>query len=175
VGASRWKKNARSDPRDRETVGTRHSGGSHQRFEMDPSYDYQDRSATIAVAHWGKCPHGGPLAPQTAILLAREPQEDWAPPPPCGKNSSPRLTNCAGVSAASGIRSSVWMPSRGNWWGILRMQAPSGSARRNKNGIPEYARKLISSPGKRDALFWPGADMPPTPFAAGVERARSEG
>ena len=46
---------------------------------------------------------------------------------------------------------------------------------RNKNGIPEYARKLISSPGKRDGLFWPGSDAPPTAFAEGVKRAQSEG
>jgi hypothetical protein len=46
---------------------------------------------------------------------------------------------------------------------------------RNKNGIPEYARKLISSPGTRDGLFWPGTDAPPTEFAAEVKRAQSEG
>jgi Protein of unknown function (DUF2950) len=46
---------------------------------------------------------------------------------------------------------------------------------RNKNGVPEYARKLISSPGKRDGLFWPESDAPPTQFAAGVKKAQSEG
>jgi hypothetical protein len=46
---------------------------------------------------------------------------------------------------------------------------------RNKNGVPEYARKLISSPGKRDGLFWPESDAPPTQFAAGVKSAQSEG
>jgi hypothetical protein len=46
---------------------------------------------------------------------------------------------------------------------------------RNKNGIPEYARKLISSPGQRDGLFWPGSDAPPTQFAAGVKKAEAEG
>jgi Protein of unknown function (DUF2950) len=46
---------------------------------------------------------------------------------------------------------------------------------RNKNGVPEYARKLISSPGKRDGLFWPQSDAPPTQFAAGVKKAQSEG
>src|SRR5262249_3321537 len=46
---------------------------------------------------------------------------------------------------------------------------------RNKNGIPEYARKLISSPGKRDGLFWPESDAPPTQFTAEVKRAQSEG
>jgi hypothetical protein len=46
---------------------------------------------------------------------------------------------------------------------------------RNKNGVPEYARKLISSPGKRDGLFWPGSDTPPTAFAENVKRAQSQG
>jgi hypothetical protein len=46
---------------------------------------------------------------------------------------------------------------------------------RNKNGIPEYARKMISSPGKRDGLFWPESDAPPTRFAAGVKKAQEEG
>jgi hypothetical protein len=46
---------------------------------------------------------------------------------------------------------------------------------RNKNGIPEYARRLISSPEKRDGLFWPGSEAPPTQFAAGVKRAQEEG
>jgi hypothetical protein len=46
---------------------------------------------------------------------------------------------------------------------------------RNKNGVPEYARKLISSPGKRDGLFWPQSDAPPTQFVAGVKKAQSEG
>ena len=46
---------------------------------------------------------------------------------------------------------------------------------RNKNGVPEYARKLISSPGIRDGLFWPGSDVPPTEFSATVKEAGSEG
>jgi Protein of unknown function (DUF2950) len=46
---------------------------------------------------------------------------------------------------------------------------------RNQNGVPEYARRLISSPGKRDGLFWPGSDAPPTAFAENVKRAQSEG
>jgi hypothetical protein len=46
---------------------------------------------------------------------------------------------------------------------------------RNQNSIPEYARKLISSTGKRDGLFWPTSDAPPTQFASQVKRAESEG
>jgi len=46
---------------------------------------------------------------------------------------------------------------------------------RNQNGVPEYARQLISSQGKRDGLFWPGSDAPPTQFASRVETAETEG
>ena len=46
---------------------------------------------------------------------------------------------------------------------------------RNKNGIPEYAQKLISSPGKRDGLFWPESDSPPTQLAEKVKSAQVEG
>jgi len=46
---------------------------------------------------------------------------------------------------------------------------------RNKNGVPEYASKLISSTGKRDGLFWPESGAPPTQFSANVKRAQSEG
>lgn len=46
---------------------------------------------------------------------------------------------------------------------------------RNKNGVPEYARKLISSPGNRDGLFWPDPEAPPTLFSATVRKAQSEG
>jgi len=46
---------------------------------------------------------------------------------------------------------------------------------RNKNGIPEYARKLISSPGKRDGLFWPESDSPPTQLGEKVKSAQTEG
>lgn len=46
---------------------------------------------------------------------------------------------------------------------------------RNHNGVPEYAHKLISSPGKRDGLFWLGSDAPPTQLASDIRKAKSEG
>src|SRR5258708_12874084 len=82
VGASRRKKNARSNGRDRETVGARYGWRSHQRSKMDPSDDCQDRSATAPAAHSGEYSHGRPIAPQTAVLTPREPQEDRPPTPP---------------------------------------------------------------------------------------------
>ncbi|HWB83984.1 MAG TPA: DUF2950 domain-containing protein [Bryobacteraceae bacterium] len=57
----------------------------------------------------------------------------------------------------------------------VNAQYDYASEDRNKNGIPEYARKLISSPGQRDGLFWPGADAPPTEFTSAVKQAVAEG
>ena len=38
--------------------------------------------------------------------------------------------------------------------------------------VPQYARKIISSPGKKDGLYWPGDD---SPVAAGFAKAVAEG
>ena len=57
----------------------------------------------------------------------------------------------------------------------VNAQYDYASEDRNQNGIPEYARKLISSPGKRDGLFWPGSDSPPTQLAERVKSAQAEG
>jgi hypothetical protein len=39
-------------------------------------------------------------------------------------------------------------------------------------GVPQYARRIVSNPGKRDGLYWPGND---SPVAAGFARAAAEG
>ena len=46
---------------------------------------------------------------------------------------------------------------------------------RNRNGVPEYARKLISSADRRDGLFWTGGEAPPTEFVEKVKEAEREG
>jgi hypothetical protein len=46
---------------------------------------------------------------------------------------------------------------------------------RKKDGVPEFARKLISSQDKRDGLFWPASDMPETSFSSKLKRTQSEG
>ena len=58
---------------------------------------------------------------------------------------------------------------------FVAAQYDYASEDRNKNGIPEYARKLISSPGKRDGLFWPGDEAPSTEFVEKVKKAGAEG
>jgi len=50
------------------------------------------------------------------------------------------------------------------------------SADHNRNGVPEYARKFISSPGKQDGLYWPTkAGEPPSPLGPLVTGATAEG
>lgn len=44
------------------------------------------------------------------------------------------------------------------------MQREYAEADRNGDGLPEYAARLVSSPGKRDGLYWPAAaGEPPSP------------
>jgi hypothetical protein len=40
------------------------------------------------------------------------------------------------------------------------------------NGVLEYAKKIISSEGKKDGLYWPGSD---SPVAAGFAKAAAQG
>ena len=50
------------------------------------------------------------------------------------------------------------------------------SADHNRNGVPEYAGKFMSSPGKRDGLYWPTkAGEPPSPLGPLVTQATAEG
>ena len=47
---------------------------------------------------------------------------------------------------------------------------------RNNDGLLEYAQKLVSSPGKRDGLYWPTKEgEPPSPFGPLASRAAGEG
>ena len=45
-----------------------------------------------------------------------------------------------------------------------------------QNGHPEYAQRLVSSPGKHDGLYWPAAEgEPASPLAPLMAQAREEG
>src|SRR5450631_137290 len=47
---------------------------------------------------------------------------------------------------------------------------------RDRNGLLEYATKLVSTPGKQDGLYWPTKEgEPPSPFGPVVSRAAGEG
>jgi hypothetical protein len=42
----------------------------------------------------------------------------------------------------------------------------------DRNGVPQYASKIVSTPGKKDGLYWPGED---SPVAEGFAKAVAEG
>ncbi len=47
---------------------------------------------------------------------------------------------------------------------------------RNGDGVPEYAQKIISDPGKKDGLYWEtSGDQPPSPLGPFVADAVEEG
>jgi hypothetical protein len=45
----------------------------------------------------------------------------------------------------------------------------------DKDGILEYAQKIVSSPGKHDGLYWDGAEIVPKAFAAAAESFAESG
>jgi hypothetical protein len=56
--------------------------------------------------------------------------------------------------------------------GYVEAQEMYAETDRNGNGVPEYARRIFSSNGKKDGLYWPGED---SPVAAAFARAVAEG
>ena len=56
--------------------------------------------------------------------------------------------------------------------GYVEAQEMYAESDRDGNGVPEYARRIFSSDGKKDGLYWPGED---SPVAAAFARAAAEG
>ena len=60
--------------------------------------------------------------------------------------------------------------------GFVEAQFEYASEARDDSGIHQYAQRLISSPGKRDGLYWTNADgTPGGPISEAVARAIDEG
>jgi hypothetical protein len=59
---------------------------------------------------------------------------------------------------------------------IVDAEREYASADRNGDGVFDYAQKFVSSPGKRDGLYWPAkAEESPSPLGVLVARASGEG
>ena len=59
---------------------------------------------------------------------------------------------------------------------ILDAEHDYSSEDRDVNGLPNYARKFVSSPGKKDGLYWPTKEgEPQSPLGSLVAQASSEG
>jgi hypothetical protein len=57
--------------------------------------------------------------------------------------------------------------------GYVEAQEQYASVDRDGSGIPQYARKVSSSPGKKDGLYWP--EDPDSPIGGLIARAIAEG
>ena len=59
---------------------------------------------------------------------------------------------------------------------IVDAQREYAAVDRNRDGIPEYAQKIISDPGEKDGLYWKTGDgEPPSPLGPLVADAIEEG
>jgi len=56
--------------------------------------------------------------------------------------------------------------------GYVEAQEEYASKDRDGNGVLQYARKIASTPGKHDGLYWPGED---SPISENIARAISQG
>jgi hypothetical protein len=59
--------------------------------------------------------------------------------------------------------------------GYVEAQMEYAAEDRDKNGVLEYAQKIVSSPGKHDGLYWDGANIVPKSFAEAAESYAKEG
>lgn len=59
--------------------------------------------------------------------------------------------------------------------GYVEAQFAYAEQDHDKDGVLEYAQKIVSSPGKRDGLHWDGATIVPRAFAAAAESAAEAG
>jgi hypothetical protein len=59
--------------------------------------------------------------------------------------------------------------------GYVEAQLEYAAEDRDKNGILEYAQKIVSSSGKHDGLYWDGANIVPKSFAEAAESYAKEG
>jgi hypothetical protein len=59
---------------------------------------------------------------------------------------------------------------------IVDAEREYAAAAHDKSGVPEYARRLVSTPGEKDGLYWSvQAGEPPSPLGPLVARAAEEG
>lgn len=56
--------------------------------------------------------------------------------------------------------------------GYVEAQKRYAEVDRTGDGVRQYARHLVSTPGKKDGLYWPGGD---SPVAAAIAKATAEG
>jgi Protein of unknown function (DUF2950) len=59
--------------------------------------------------------------------------------------------------------------------GYVEAQLEYAAEDRDKDGILEYAQKIVSSPGKHDGLYWDGETIVPKSFAEAAESYAKEG
>ncbi|MEI8356702.1 MAG: DUF2950 domain-containing protein [Deltaproteobacteria bacterium] len=59
---------------------------------------------------------------------------------------------------------------------IIDAQREYATSNRGSNGLPEYAARLISDPGKKNGLYWESREgEPPSPLGELVAKAKAEG
>jgi hypothetical protein len=105
-------------------------------------------------------------------------KDDWPSPIPAVKGSKGWT-----LDTAAGARELLARRIGANELAAIQVVRAIGDAQRdyatedrNANGLPDYARRIISTPGKKDGLYWKtSAGEPPSPLGDLIAKASGEG
>jgi hypothetical protein len=135
----------------------------------DPAEDKTSRSEFARLAHEKLQVEPDPGAPSAMILTIGE--QAWPFPVPIvqkdGKWSFDSARGKVEVLARRVGRNE--MTAMEICRGYVEAQFAYSEQDYDKDGILEYAQKIVSSPGKQDGLYWEGAMIVPKQFAAAAE------
>jgi hypothetical protein len=153
--------------------------GEPWRALMPLRSDSFERDLAAYLAAWDKR-HSVALDPRSngARAIVEVGMTGWTLPIPIVKNGSDwRFDPVAGASEVAARRVGR------NELGAIQTLLAIGDAERDyaaldpmKTGVPAYARRLLSSPGRKDGLYWPNAPgQPASPLGAHVAHSQVDG
>jgi hypothetical protein len=143
----------------------------------DPAEDKTGRAEFASRAHARMRAEVEPGNPDRAVLIVGE--NDWPFPVPLFRRDGRWH-----FDAARGRTEVLARRVGGNEMaaievcrGYVEAQMAYASHDRNRDGILQYAQKIVSSPGKKDGLYWPGEsdNLVPKAFADAAAAMLAEG
>src|SRR5579885_367811 len=139
----------------------------------DPARDRAEQSEFARLARASHRLEISPMNPNRAILTIGD--EDWPFPVPIRRANGKWSFDASETPAEMTARhiGADELDAIEICYGYVAAQLKYASEDRNRDGMLEYSRHLMSEPGRHDGLFWEGASEPLIP--EGLARAEWDG